>query len=152
VIGVAEEGVKFFLLLPLCMSKKYKKYEEVTADYMVSLAIAFSLGFATVENIIYVVFGEALTAVITGVYRMFFTVPAHIMFGALMGCGFAYAKFHESTGKRALYLSLAFFLPILMHGAFDFLIDLQKQAAAYLMVVLVALLIIRSCKKMKHLV
>lgn len=77
-------------------------------------AVIVSMGFATIENIIYVFqFGFA-----TGIMRLFTAVPAHAAFGILMGYFLGRAKF---THQKNLYLSLvALLIPTLFHGSYDY--------------------------------
>ena len=77
-------------------------------------AVIVSMGFATVENIMYVFqFGFA-----TGIMRLFTAVPAHAAFGILMGYFLGKAKF---THRKNLSLSLvALLTPTLFHGSYDY--------------------------------
>ena len=77
-------------------------------------AVIVSMGFATVENILYVFqFGFA-----TGIMRLFTAVPAHAAFGILMGYFLGKAKF---THRKNLYSSLiALLIPTLFHGSYDY--------------------------------
>lgn len=77
-------------------------------------AVMVSMGFATVENIIYV-FQYGFT---TGMLRMFTAVPAHAAFGIIMGYFLGKGKF---THRRGLYFSLiALLAPTLFHGSYDY--------------------------------
>lgn len=77
-------------------------------------AVMVGMGFATLENILYV-FNYGIA---TGIARMFTAVPAHASFAILMGYFIGRAKF---THKRELYLSaLALFSATLFHGAYDY--------------------------------
>lgn len=75
-----------------------------------------SLGFALFENILYV-FQMGMQV---GISRAIITVPAHALFGVIMGFYFSLAKFNPS--KAAYYLFVSAFLAILAHGIFDFLL------------------------------
>jgi len=77
-------------------------------------AVIVSMGFATVENLIYV-FQFGFT---TGILRLFTAVPAHAAFGILMGYFLGKAKF---THRKNVYLSLvALLIPTLFHGSYDY--------------------------------
>jgi len=77
-------------------------------------AVIVSMGFATVENLIYV-FQFGFT---TGILRLFTAVPAHAAFGILMGYFLGKAKF---THRKNFYLSLvALLIPTLFHGSYDY--------------------------------
>ncbi len=77
-------------------------------------AVMVSMGFATLENIIYV-FQYGYT---TGFLRMFTAVPAHATFAVLMGFFLGKAKFSH---RNQLYLSLAALMSAtIFHGAYDY--------------------------------
>jgi protease PrsW len=73
------------------------------------------MGFAQIENIMYVMDGGLGTAVL----RAVLSVPGHGFFAVLMGYHFSLAKFHEGVERRN-YILKAIFLPILFHGLYDF--------------------------------
>ncbi|WP_159950582.1 PrsW family intramembrane metalloprotease [Polaribacter septentrionalilitoris] len=76
-------------------------------------AVMVSMGFAALENVLYVFqYGFA-----TGVTRAFTAVPAHATFGILMGYFMGKAKF--SKNKVILNLT-GLILATLFHGAYDF--------------------------------
>lgn len=117
VAGLSEELCKLlFLFIAVWGSKHFTEYFDG-----VVYAVFVSLGFAAVENVMYV-FSESgfLSSIMTGSMRAVLSVPAHFLFGVAMGYWFALAKFTPS--KRAEYLGLAFIIPILLHGTFDSLL------------------------------
>lgn len=77
-------------------------------------AIMVGMGFATVENIIYVFqYGYK-----TGLLRMFTAVPAHAVFALLMGYFIGKAKF---THRRTTFYSiLALLGAAAFHGSYDY--------------------------------
>jgi RsiW-degrading membrane proteinase PrsW (M82 family) len=77
-------------------------------------AVMVSMGFATLENVIYVLEYGYETAIL----RMFTAVPAHATFGVLMGYFLGKAKF---TRRKQLYYSIvALFAATVFHGAYDY--------------------------------
>jgi len=77
-------------------------------------AVMVSMGFATVENIIYVFqYGYA-----TGVLRMFTAVPAHAAFAILMGYFLGKSKFTHR--KEFYYGMVALLTASLFHGSYDY--------------------------------
>ncbi|MDQ2178363.1 PrsW family glutamic-type intramembrane protease [Marinifilum sp. D714] len=82
-------------------------------------AVFVSLGFALVENIMYV-FSNGMS---TGIARAFTAVPAHAMFGIMMGYYLGLAKF--SKGSRLPLFVMAFLIPFLVHGTYDFILMVQ---------------------------
>ena len=76
-------------------------------------AVMVSMGFAAVENIMYVIQGGMEVAML----RAFTAIPAHATFGMIMGYYMGKAKFSKNPIKWNLIgLSLA----VLFHGAYDF--------------------------------
>lgn len=72
-----------------------------------------SLGFATLENVLYVSEGGLHVAIL----RAFLAVPGHAFMGAIMGYYIGRAKF--TTGDRGALLARALWIPILLHGLYD---------------------------------
>lgn len=114
-VALPEEACKYFML------KKYAyrqpEYDE-PFDGIV-YAVMVGMGFATVENIMYVYeYGVA-----TGVVRMFLAVPAHATFAIIMGYFMGKAKFSQ---KKETYLLLAgLFWAVVFHGSYDFFLFLK---------------------------
>jgi RsiW-degrading membrane proteinase PrsW (M82 family) len=72
------------------------------------------MGFATLENILYVFqYGAP-----TGFIRMFTAVPAHASFAILMGYYLGKAKFTHH--KNIYYSVLALLIATAFHGAYDY--------------------------------
>ncbi len=102
-------------------------------------AVFISLGFACVENILYV-FGGGIG---TGLVRAITAVPAHAIFGIIMGYFLAKAKFILTDHNRNL--ALAIFSPILLHGIYDtilFLISEPDIGAAIIFLVVLFILFV----------
>lgn len=114
IVALSEEGSKF--LAVRILPYRRKSFDD-PFDGIV-YAVMVSMGFATLENIGYVLqhgFG-------TGILRMFLSVPAHATFGVLMGYHMGLAKF--DTVNRSRHIILAIFWPVLFHGTFDFFLFL----------------------------
>jgi len=79
------------------------------------------LGFATVENIIYVVFTYSNNPFV-GLYRGIFSVPAHAIFGVSMGYYLSLAKFAKDESQKKKNMVKSLLIPILLHGIFDFIL------------------------------
>ncbi|UCC12299.1 MAG: PrsW family intramembrane metalloprotease [candidate division WOR-3 bacterium] len=95
--------------------------------------VAASLGFATVENILYVL----QHGIAVGIARAFLAVPGHAFFGAIMGFYIGRAKFKIEHESR--YLWTGVLLAIFFHGLYDFL-ALTQTALALLVIVVIAVL------------
>jgi len=113
VAGFTEELFKYAAVLFLIWGNKNfnERFDGIVYASFVSL------GFAAVENILYV--AENGTGV--GLLRAFTSVPMHALTGIFMGYQLGRAKFvPEERQKRLL---LAFFIPFLLHGIYDYLLE-----------------------------
>jgi protease PrsW len=88
--------------------------------------VALALGFATVENVLCVV----RDGLATGVMRALFAVPAHALFGAVMGFYFGRAKFGPAARAPALVL-FALVAAVAFHGAYDFILQALRGVFMY---------------------
>lgn len=123
VVGGGEEFCKFLMLRGYAYPLRV--FDEPFDGIVYSVMV--SMGFATLENIGYVLNGGYLTAIL----RMLLSVPAHAAFGVLMGYHVGLAKFDRSNETRHLWKGVL--LAAFFHGAFDFFIFLQEspQVTAY---------------------
>jgi RsiW-degrading membrane proteinase PrsW (M82 family) len=132
-VALIEEFSKFFFVRFVLF---YNKNFNEPFDGIV-YAVMVSMGFATLENVIYVYqYGFA-----TGVMRMFTAVPAHATFAILMGYFIGKAKF---THRKILYFTiLALGSAAIFHGAYDYMLfisyvpGLWIGAAVSLVIVLI---------------
>lgn len=115
-VALIEEGWKFLFTHFFAYRKNAfnEPYDGITYAVMVSL------GFATLENIIYVLEGGVELAL----YRMVTAVPAHVTFGVIMGYFMGLAKFrNHSFWLKAAGLGGA----VLLHGLYDFALFSTEQ-------------------------
>jgi len=106
---------------------------------------AASLGFATIENIAYVL---SQSDVSVGIARAVLAVPAHAMFGVAMGYYLGRAKFKPPGLRRRLMGAAALAVPVLLHGLYDLLVlDPGDQLAFILLYPLVAFLWVRGLRQ-----
>jgi RsiW-degrading membrane proteinase PrsW (M82 family) len=111
-VSLVEEGLKW---LPLVfIFQKYAKWDEYSDGVM--FAVAIGMGFALVENILYGLDGGVGVSIL----RAFTAVPAHAVFGVLMG--FFIARFRFEKERKKTFLFMSFLLPWLLHGLYDFFI------------------------------
>jgi RsiW-degrading membrane proteinase PrsW (M82 family) len=109
-VALIEEFSKFVFVRFILFNNK--NFNEPFDGIVYSVIV--SMGFATIENILYV-FQFGFT---TGIMRLFTAVPAHAAFGILMGYFLGKAKF---THRKNVYLSLiALLIPTLFHGSYDY--------------------------------
>lgn len=136
-IALVEEALKWLVMFAL--TKKSKHFNSVFDGIV--YAVFTSLGFATLENILYVLENGFEVAVM----RAVLSVPAHVFFAIFMGYYYSYyhlkniAGGYEAglvkiggieasqkmfSGKKDLVLSL--FIPVCAHGFFDFCLSVES--------------------------
>ena len=103
-------------------------------------SVFLSLGFATIENIIYILLEDPISAFKVGIIRSIISVPAHMMFGIIMGYYISKYKFTSSKIKKRKYLALSIILPILLHGVFDFILMIPYRWSIIVFVVYIVYL------------
>lgn len=111
--GFFEEMLKF-----LAVRRLESQSFVVCPRSLMVYGICSGCGFATVENIMYVLSSGAGTAFV----RAFLSVPLHCSTGAIIGLSLAHRKFHNAS--IPLWQLMA--VPILAHGMFDFVLFLGE--------------------------
>ena len=129
--AVPEEIAKLFMLWLLLRKNRY--FDE-KMDGIV-YAVCVSLGFAALENILYL-FSNYEEFLSVGISRALFAVPGHFCFGILMGYYYSLAKFSSKASVKNKVLTLID--PILIHGAYDsilFVAGVTPQLSCVLIIV-----------------
>ena len=131
IIALTEEGLKFSVL---------RLYNYTNNDFDepmdgIVYAVMISMGFATLENIMYVnSYGLQV-----GLLRMFTAIPAHAAFAVLMGYYAGKAKFAPKN-KRTLLLVTGLSFAVLSHGLYDFFL-LQQNFPLLVYVAFIVLIV-----------
>lgn len=120
VAGFTEEFFKREVVLRTAF--KHPEFNE-KLDGIIYAAFS-ALGFATVENVMYVVFRFAVNPYV-GLYRGIFSVPAHLLFGVTMGYYLSLAKFSRDENSYKYYFRKSLTVPLILHGIFDFILMSQ---------------------------
>ena len=131
VAGLIEEGLKSSILIPFLLREK--DFNEKLDGIIYSIFL--SLGFATVENIIYLMREKLYLSFRLGLTRGLISIPAHIMFATTMGYYISKYKFSKENYKNYKYLFQAIIIPILLHGVFDFILMIGYRWAIIVFVV-----------------
>lgn len=121
--ALIEEGTKFFFLYKFfwknnCFDERF--------DGIV-YAVFVSLGFAFVENVLYIS-SDVSHAESVAYARAFFAVPAHSLFAVAMGYGMGMAKF--SNNRADAYIVRGLLSAIFIHGTYDFLLMYAEELAS----------------------
>lgn len=124
IVAFTEEFFKWFIFL-------YTIYHhsEFDAHYDgIVYAVAISLGFATVENILYLI----TNGIEYAFSRALFPVSSHALFGVIMGFYFGKAKM--SIIKKKKNIALAFFIPYLLHGIYNYILKTVASNWLYILI------------------
>ncbi|WP_144461124.1 glutamic-type intramembrane protease PrsW [Siminovitchia fortis] len=113
-----EEFFKWFVLFFAIY--QHAEFDEPFDGIVYGASI--SLGFATIENILYL----AANGVGFALGRALLPVSSHALFGVIMGYYLGKAKFQtDKSQKRWLFYS--FFVPFVLHGLYDFILFSEKN-------------------------
>jgi RsiW-degrading membrane proteinase PrsW (M82 family) len=115
-VALSEEVVKLAVLMLYIW--KHADFNDSFDAIVYSVTV--SLGFAAIENILYV-FQGGLTVAIA---RALLSIPGHATFAILMGVFFSRAKHHFYYGRRLqqyTHLALALLTATVAHGTYDYL-------------------------------
>lgn len=143
VAALVEEALKYFAVYVLIWRNPNfnEKFDGIV------YAVFVSLGFALVENIMYV-FGND-NGMRVGLTRSITAVPAHAIFGIMMGYWLGLAKFIPS--KRFNYMFKAFAYPFLFHGLYDFVLMSGHEILLALFAPLLIYMYLRARKRLNYL-
>ena len=145
-VAFVEEFLKFFFLY--IGSWRYRifnfKYDAVI------FAVFTSLGFALVENYLYIdAYGLQ-----TGILRGITTVPMHAATAVFLGINYGGAKecsaIDDKAGKRLLLFS-GLFIATLVHGVYNFCLEIEtKEATGVFLGIVIILYIVTNLQIKKH--
>jgi RsiW-degrading membrane proteinase PrsW (M82 family) len=135
VVAISEELAKYMLL-----KKRTWNNPEFNCLYDgVVYAVAVSLGFALWENISYVTMYGFSTALVRAVTA----VPGHACFGVFMGVFYSLAKsndYVDEERKSRFFRVLSVVVPVLLHGAYDYIASMESADYSWTFIIFVAAL------------
>jgi RsiW-degrading membrane proteinase PrsW (M82 family) len=110
-------------------------------------AVFVSMGFALVENLMYVYEGGLNVALI----RAVLAVPGHGFFGVAMGYYFSLAKFHTGPKKNE-FMAKCLLVPVILHGLYDFALmyagnSADKPLLAFALIIAFTIIVIAIWKR-----
>jgi RsiW-degrading membrane proteinase PrsW (M82 family) len=114
VAGLVEEFIK--LTVVRLTAYRAGAFDEAM-DGIVYTVVA-GLGFACLENLLYVV-GRPLSIALI---RAFTAVPLHTLASGLMGYWVGQARFAPSPAEERAWMRRGLFIAVLVHGLYDFLL------------------------------
>ncbi len=141
VAAFSEELFKFIALyLLIWKSREFnEKFDGIV------YAVFISLGFAAVENLLYVM-GNGFG---TGIIRAVTAVPAHAVFGITMGFYFGMAKFYVKQQRRLKLKAVLY--PMILHGIYNFILFTGIEWLSVVFLAFLVFLYFSGLKRIKEL-
>jgi RsiW-degrading membrane proteinase PrsW (M82 family) len=134
VIAVVEESCKLIATLYAYRSREFNE-----PIHGIVYATTASMGFASVENVLYVLSGGWLVAL----FRASLSVPGHAFFGATMGFYLGRSKFDPKARPRILALAV----PIGLHTIYDLIVSLGLGVLSLALAAMFILLLYRRVNR-----
>ncbi|WP_114570999.1 glutamic-type intramembrane protease PrsW [Exiguobacterium flavidum] len=129
--AVEEFGKWFVIFYTVYIHRMFDDYYDG-----IIYAVACSLGFATLENILYLL-GDGGTEL--ALVRALLPVSGHALFGVLMGFFMGKAKF---SGNASRYLIYSLFIPIGAHSLFNLILLEKERVTVFSVIFMVCLWIV----------
>ena len=142
VAALCEEVCKYLLLRIGSWRNRNFDYRFDGIVYGVSVAV----GFALLENVLYVMDGGLYVALMRGVLA----VPLHCFCGVFMGIYYGAAKRYSIEGQHGKATTATFkalFIPFLIHGIYDTLAFLGEYGTTFALLAFVLVMYIVAVKK-----
>lgn len=115
--SIIEEFFKWLIIFVLIL--RHVEFDDPYDGILYGAAV--SLGFATVENVIYILSFGLETAFI----RALLPVSSHALFGVVMGYYFGKGKFSQESYQKE-YIALALFAPAGLHVMYNSIVMLEE--------------------------
>ena len=144
--ALVEESGKYFVLKKTTWKHPAFNY---TFDAVV-YSVCASLGFATLENILYILDGNLSTAISRGLL----SVPGHVSYAIFMGFYYGMAKLASTHGDEKQsknYLIKALWIPVALHGFYDFCLSTDNLAFIILIIIFEIVIFVLAAKKVRKL-
>jgi len=143
VAGLVEEYMKRQVVI------KQVYYNPVFNEKLdgIVYCVMSALGFATIENIMYVVFRFPDVESI-GLYRALLSVPAHMLFAITMGYYLSLSKFASTPEESNYFYKKSLTVPVILHGIFDFILMSGIELLMLLFIPFVIYLWVTNLKKL----
>lgn len=136
-----EEFLKWFVLYHVIYN--HTEFDEPYDGILYAASI--SLGFATMENVLYALY--ATSSFGTLLLRALLPVSGHALFGVMMGYYLGKAKFSPKIKSR-WFLFVSLLLPLLLHGVYDWILLALEQVWIWFIIPFMVLLWMWGLHKM----
>ena len=111
--AIPEETAKLIMLW-LLLRKNVEFNQNIDG---IVYAVCIAMGFAGLENVMYIFNTEEEPWQAIAITRCLFAVPGHYIFGVLMG--FFYSIVHFRPKRYGKYKNMIWIAPLLAHGLYD---------------------------------
>ena len=142
-VALVEESCKYFFVKRITWNSR-----EFNCDFDgVVYAVFASLGFAMLENIMYVF----QYGFITGIMRAVLSVPGHMMFAVFFGIQYAKAKrasVGRGSGNPKTLMRLGLAGAVITHGLYDFFAFMDWMILFYIFIVIMYVVIFTRLKRL----
>lgn len=128
-----EEFLKWFVLYHIIYN--HIEFDEPYDGIL--YAVAISLGFATVENVLYAWYSQASLG--TMFIRALLPVSGHALFGVMMGYYIGRARFAEGKAVKK-FLIYSFIFSWFVHGVYDLILSTMTHYWIWFIIPLMAIL------------
>ena len=145
IVALAEEGCKKLML-------RLGSWKNPAFNYVfdgVVYGVCVALGFAGLENVLYISGFGMEVAVVRGLAA----VPLHAICGVFMGHFYGLEKKYMATGMTGLaknVKTLSIVIPVLIHGFYDFAASIGSDTFAYIWLGFVVLMDIVAIKAIRQ--
>lgn len=147
-VALVEEFSKWIFLKKITWKNKEFNYIYDAIVYAVFVA----LGFATIENILYVLGSEGGISI--AILRAILSVPGHAFDGVFMGYYYGLAKQAKINDNIKLFkrnMIFSLLIPVVFHFIFDYLLLSENSILLILYLVFIILLYINAFKRINKL-
>ena len=137
-IALVEEGLKYLVLI----FYNYRKDDFNEPYDGIIYSVMLTMGFALVENIMYVLGDGGDSAV--ALTRMILTIPMHATCGVVMGYFLGKAKMEIDNKNQKLILAIL--LPTLIHGLYNYFLFIELPGLSILIVIFGVIYALKAIK------
>ena len=145
-VALVEEICKWIFVY--LFGYRSKEFDEVYDGLL--YAVFVSLGFAFIENLLYVIINNS---VYTAFVRALCAVPSHACDAIFMGYHISIAKEYKIHGKKKKeikHLLLSIFMPALIHGIYDFCLLSGNKLFTFVFLVFITFMYFTSVNKLQQ--
>ena len=144
-IALVEEGCKYLFLRRKTWNHPEFNYRFDAIVY----SVVVSMGFAALENVMYV-FESGLSVALL---RAVTSIPGHAIFAVYMGYYYGQAKYLDRQGDtegRRRYGLLCLLVPVLLHGFYDFTLSVEIDWMPLVFIVYTIILDVLALRTVKR--